>query len=80
MGLSQVYGFVKQSGGHIKIYSEVGQGTAVKIYLLRFLGEKDQPGEDDDRELEAAGVGECILVVEDDHDVRAPISSICCVS
>src|SRR4029077_12985190 len=71
LGLSQVYGFVKQSGGHIKIYSEVGQGTEVKIYLLRFLGEKDQPGEDDDRELEAPGVGECILVVEDDHDVRA---------
>jgi PAS domain S-box-containing protein len=71
LGLSQVYGFVKQSGGHIKIYSEAGHGTEVKIYLPRFLGANRAGDDDNDRELQVPGVGECILVVEDDHDVRA---------
>ena len=70
LGLSQVYGFVKQSGGHVKIYSEVGHGTSVKIYLPRVRQSEVQT----DRaapEQAAAHSGECVLVVEDDAAVRA---------
>jgi len=69
LGLSQVFGFVKQSGGHVKLYSEVGQGTTVKIYLPRFHGEivvDKIPAI-----VEARGhASETILVVEDDEGVR----------
>lgn len=76
LGLSQVYGFVKQSGGHIKIYSEVEQGTTIKLYFPRYLGKSD---EDDDASGDPAGIAEgaeSILVVEDDGDVRAYVGEI----
>jgi CheY-like chemotaxis protein len=69
LGLSQVYGFVKQSGGHVRIYSEPGEGTTVKMYLRRFAGTPVAAVE----ERPAAGggrTGECVLVVEDDAAVR----------
>jgi PAS domain S-box-containing protein len=70
LGLSMVFGFIKQSGGHIKVYSEVGHGTSVKMYLPR----ADAPAVSAD--LAAAsphGGTETILVVEDDPLVRSNV-------
>ena len=68
LGLSMVYGFVKQSHGHIKIYSEVGQGTTIKLYLPRSILPEDRTEEADHQPME--GGSETILVVEDDAEVR----------
>jgi PAS domain S-box-containing protein len=73
LGLSQVYGFVKQSGGHVRIYSEPGNGTTVKIYLPRSHASPDEP-ETNRLALSSAHGTETILVVEDDEDVRAFVS------
>ena len=72
LGLSQVYGFIKQSGGHVMIYSEPGEGTTVKLYLPRLATAPGQ-GESDERTpaVPMGRRGETILVVEDDVDVRA---------
>jgi signal transduction histidine kinase len=71
LGLSMVYGFVKQSGGHFKIYSEPGEGTTVKIYLPRLVGDAAS-SEDEGRPAPPPGSEEeTILVCEDDEDVRA---------
>ena len=72
LGLSMVYGFVKQSGGHIKIYSEEGHGTTVKLYLPPARGEAETlvPGG-----AGLTGGSETILVVEDDPLVRGFVSS-----
>ncbi len=71
LGLSQVYGFVLQSAGHVTIYSELGEGTTVKIYLPRYFGPEDQAEELDPSSDAAGAIGaECILVVEDDDALR----------
>jgi signal transduction histidine kinase/DNA-binding response OmpR family regulator len=75
LGLSQVYGFVRQTGGHVKLYSEPGLGTTVKIYFPTSMGSphaKEQlEGPKRNEQLSRALSGETILVVEDDEDVRA---------
>jgi signal transduction histidine kinase/ActR/RegA family two-component response regulator len=72
LGLSMVYGFVKQSGGHVAIYSEPGQGSTVKIYLPRFVRQEAgrPPAARIATDPQTRGRGETILVVEDDEAVR----------
>jgi len=74
LGLAMAYGFVKQSGGHIRIYSEVGQGTSVRIYLPRHLSDEQVlPAQTD---LSVLGGEETILVVEDDPVVRLTVVAL----
>jgi len=70
LGLSMVYGFARQSNGHVRIYSEVGQGTMVCLYLPRHLGEEDEAPEE--HTVAAAGVqGErTVLVIDDEPTIR----------
>jgi PAS domain S-box-containing protein len=76
LGLSQVYGFVKQSGGHVKIYSEVGQGTSIRMYFPRYHGEARAVESDADEFRPEGEKLETILVVEDDADLRAYVSEL----
>lgn len=69
LGLSMVYGFVKQSGGHVKIYSEPGEGTTIKLYLPRAMQTEDIEVVGETGPI--AGGTETVLVVEDDDEVRA---------
>jgi len=71
LGLSMVYGFVKQSGGHLKIYSEEGEGTTVRIYLPRLVGDETVEEERAEAPVPEGTRDETILVCEDDDDVRA---------
>ncbi len=74
LGLSQVYGFVKQSGGHVKLYSELNRGTTAKIYLpkadAKMAPHQTEYPDHRSGRLPVALPGEAVLVVEDDDDVR----------
>ena len=70
LGLSMVYGFVKQSGGHIQLYSELGHGTTVRLYLPEHAGEATGVAESASASIERVPSGKTVLVVEDDRRVR----------
>jgi CheY-like chemotaxis protein len=69
LGLSTVYGIVKQSGGYIWAYSEPGRGTTFKVYLPKFVG-GEEAAEEEPKEAPPEGGSETVLVVEDDASVR----------
>ena len=74
LGLAMIYGFVKQSKGHVRIYSEVGHGTTAKIYLPRMTGaprieSAPAASSTESARVPAADSGEVVLMVEDDEDV-----------
>ncbi|WP_309084463.1 ATP-binding protein [Chelativorans sp.] len=71
LGLSQVYGFVKQSGGHVTIYSEEGQGTTVKMYFPRYSGNSQTVRANIEVAAPRGSRDEVVLVVEDNDDVRS---------
>ncbi|WP_198299101.1 PAS domain-containing protein [Bordetella genomosp. 13] len=71
LGLSMIYGFAKQSGGQARIYSQVGQGTRVCLYLPRDHGDaRHEPGSTETTQVAPTGTGETVLVVDDEPTVR----------
>jgi PAS domain S-box-containing protein len=77
LGLSMIYGFARQSGGQVRIYSEPGQGTTMCIYLPRHF--EDAPADDDVElrsNLDAVSAGEVVLVIDDDPTIRMLVAEV----
>jgi PAS domain S-box-containing protein len=70
LGLSMIYGFVKQSGGYLSLSSELGVGTTVRLYFPRCVGNASHAGDDRGTPSPKVARGEVVLVVEDNEDVR----------
>ena len=75
LGLSMIYGFAKQSRGHVRVESTEGQGTTFRLYLPRYQGSVEAKSAAPARDA-ATGAGETVLVVEDDSAVRLIISDV----
>jgi PAS domain S-box-containing protein len=76
LGLSMVYGFARQSGGQVRIYSEVGMGTTVCIYLPRYHGDALNDDDDNTSSEPIKGSGETVLVVDDEATIRHLIDEV----
>jgi len=74
LGLSMVYGFVRQSGGQVRAYSQVGVGTTMCLYLPRFVGELGDAAKPDSVEAEGSADGETIMVIEDEEMIRTLVA------
>ena len=76
LGLSMIYGFARQSGGQVRIYSEVGSGTTVCVYLPRHIGEAEEAGAETPlQDMPGAG-GQTVLVVDDEATIRHLIDEV----
>jgi len=76
LGLSMIYGFARQSRGHVTIHSEVNKGTTVSLFLPRFIGEPQDQEPLNPTLLPFANAGETVLIVEDDPAVRVLVSAV----
>ncbi|MBI6563441.1 ATP-binding protein [Pseudomonas synxantha] len=76
LGLSMIYGFARQSHGHVTIHSELGKGTTVSLFLPRFIGEMQTQEPINPTLLPFASAGETVLIVEDDPAVRVLVSAV----
>ncbi len=76
LGLSMIHGFVRQSGGQIRVYSEEGKGTTMCLYLPRYVGDVADDESRDGLEIPAIGAGETVLVIDDEPTVRMLIVEV----
>jgi PAS domain S-box-containing protein len=74
LGLSMVYGFVRQSGGQVRVYSELGVGTTMCLYLPRFLGEAAEAVSAPSNEFNELSDGETVLLIEDEETIRTLVA------
>ena len=70
LGLSMIHGFVRQSGGQVRVYSEVGHGTTMCLYLPRYSGDAADDEHQVDTDIPEMGAGETVLVIDDEPTVR----------
>ena len=76
LGLSMVHGFARQSGGQVRIYSELGEGTTMCLYLPRFVGELETDEPDEAMAPQARGAHETVLVIDDETSVRMLMADV----
>jgi PAS domain S-box-containing protein len=77
LGLSMVYGFAKQSGGQVRLYSEIDQGTTVRLYLPRHSGDMDEEVDQQTRELVPhAKADQTVLLVDDEATIRVVVTDV----
>jgi PAS domain S-box-containing protein len=76
LGLSMIHGFVRQSGGQVRVYSEVGKGTTMCLYLPRYTGDLEVANDDAHASVTPIGHGETVLVIDDEETVRMLVAEV----